>query len=119
MGLISASELAMLQEVAEQGMTSTATIYRKTKVASSEGTSETPAPIGTTACWIVEKQSQAVADVGGVQQVVMVFDCRVPVGTDIRPFDRLEVGSTWFEVNDTDDEGTILPYVTARLRRAQ
>lgn len=117
MTLVSATQLNALRTLAKRGMTSTGDIYRATKNTTSEGTDETFAKVGSSIGWLTDMRPVSVQDVAGVQAVVMVFSWRVPVGTDIRPFDHIVIGGETYYVSDTDDEGTIIPYITCTVRR--
>lgn len=118
MTLVSAAQLTAIRNLAKKGMTSTGAIFRLAKTTTDEGTSEAYAAAGSSIGWLWQSTTLAVADVGGVQAVVSQFEWRVPVGTDIRPFDQVVIGAETFYVTDTDAEGTIIPYITCRVRRA-
>jgi hypothetical protein len=126
--LLSADQLAAVQRVAVRGMTTPVEILRRTD---SSVTAENA--YGDDALTFVETSESAVANVLGwlfseptaVQQTdtgavitVNTYRLYVPVGTDILPGDRVNVGEQTFTVSDTTRESTwpALLNVSLRLR---
>jgi hypothetical protein len=99
--MISVGELASLQREGLRAMPDTATILRNTPVRTPGGYTQNFLPVGTTRC----RLSASVLSGGNEQQgagelvAVLSYTLTVPPGTDIKPADRIQVGTSLFEVN--------------------
>lgn len=100
--MISAGELASLAAEGLRAMPDTATILRNnTPVRTPGGYSQNFLPVGTTRC----RLSASVLSGGNEQQgagelvTVLSYTLTVPPGTDIKAADRIQVGTSLFEVN--------------------
>lgn len=98
--MISAGELASIKAESLRAMPDTATILRNTPARTSGGSTPGYASVGTTRC----RLSASVLG-GGNEQVaagqlvsVMGYTLVVPPGTNIKNSDRIQVGSSVFEV---------------------
>ena len=117
--LITDSELAGLRAVAEQGMQTSATIYRRSTVQTDDGQSSAYTLLSTITGWLYSTPSPVLSLVSGEMALVNTYRWFCPVGTDIQSGDHLLVGSNTFVVSDTTSESTWLPLLRCSLRFAE
>lgn len=119
MSLISPSELAAIQSLAESGMTSRATILTQSVVATDDGqenvwaTSALDVP-----CWVhyVTGVAQTLGALAGGVEISQTFAIRLPVGTEVNPADHIVVGSVTYVVDNVGTGATIGPWLVAGCR---
>jgi hypothetical protein len=92
--------IARTRRAVEGMMTSTATIMRSTAVHSAGGYRPGFAAVATTRCLLTASVLSGGGEGQGAGELTatMQYTLAVPGGTDIRPSDRVVVGSTTFEV---------------------
>jgi hypothetical protein len=127
--LLSATQLAAVQQVALSGMQSAVTVYRRT-----DSPVVADNAYGDDALTWVETSESRVADVKGwlystpnpVQETdtgavvtVNTYRLYLPVGTDVEPGDRVVVGVEEFTVSDTTHETTWPALLSVSLRRRE
>lgn len=119
--LLSNSQMAALQKVAMRGMKTPITIMRRTTADTAYGDDEevTFPVVGTTKGWFFSRPTPVQEDDAGSLVTVNTYRLFVPVGTDVRPGDRISVDSTTFVVSDTTAESTWLPLLNVSLRRKE
>jgi hypothetical protein len=120
--MLSASEIAALQEVGHTTLISEVKVYRESSAEGPEGdvTSYSSSPVLTLPGWLVEvTPATAVQEaVGGVMGVPEVFQLYVPPDSDVRPADQVTVdGSMRFTVEHTNDEDTYRLFLNLTLRK--
>jgi hypothetical protein len=119
MTLVSAQELGALRAVAESGMTTPASVYRRSVVTDANGQHSTWALQGTILGWMFSEPTPVITLNAGEQALVNTYRWFCPVGTDIISGDKLLVGAAEFTVSDTNTESTYLPLLRCSLRRAE
>jgi hypothetical protein len=119
MTLISASELAGLREVAESGMTTPATVQRRVSVADADGQHSFWTDLGSITGWLYSTPTPMITVNAGEQVTVNTYRWFCPVGTDLRPGDKLTIGGSEYTVSDTTAESTWLPLMNCSLRRIE
>lgn len=114
--LLSAAQLREVQKVAESGMTTPVTIYRRTAVSATAGNDygdddlafdeTTDSLRGTVKGWLFSTPTPVQVVDSGEVVTVNTYRLYVPVGTDIEPGDNLVIGSDTYTVSDTTGETT-------------
>ena len=127
--LLSADQLKAVQQIAMRGMQSDVEIFRRT-----DSTSAGENAYGDDALTWIETGESRVANVKGwlystptpVQEVdsgsvvtVNTYRLYVPVGTDVKPGDRVVIGSEEFTVSDTTCESTWPALLNVSLRHRE
>ena len=118
--LLTASELSEVQKVAELGMVTPVTIYRRTPVAPGADYYDdrlTYVLLRTVNGWL-HSQPTPIAGIDADSSIVTTTTFRLflPVGTDILPGDRVVIGSRQFTVSDTTAESTWPALLAVSLR---
>lgn len=91
--------LARLRKVAERNMAATATIKRLTKISDGAGGySQSWATASSPACAASTQMGQAEQQLAARLSIVNAWVVRLPAATDVRPADRLVIGSDTLEV---------------------
>lgn len=125
MTLLSPAALRAVQKIAELGMVSTVKIQRRvvgtpTLEANDYGDDEVtyqPATKTTTVKgWLSSKPADMPSEENGAITTVNTYRLFVPVGTDLRPGDKVTVGDRDFTVVDTTAESTWPALLAASLR---
>jgi len=126
---LSDRQMARVRDVAQLGMTTTVTILER-----SAGTPPAGGDYGDDFVDYTETSESARATLKGwffstpttMQDVDTgaivtsnTYRLFLPVGTDISPGDRVQVGADEYTVSDTDAEGTWLPMLTCNLRKRE
>lgn len=121
MPLLSASQLAAVQRVAETGMTDLVTIQRPVQTNTAYGDDEniTYTTVGTCRAWFRSVPTVVAAADTGALVTVNTYRLLVPVGTDILPKDQVLTGGETYLVTDTTAESTWNPYLQVSLRRRE
>lgn len=121
-GLVSAGEMAALQNIAEIGMADTCTILTQSNDAGGlEGDTDYEYTAGLTVkCWLWETLANDSAEVtGGVEAITTAYRLFLPVGTPIENGDRVVVKGETYVVLATNAENTYRPVLRCSLRRAE
>lgn len=121
MSLLSDSELAAVQFVAESGMIQSATILRRARVTTDDGQETDWHQIATgIPCWIHEitPQTGILGALAGVVSISEVFSVRVPAGTDCHSGDQVIVLGQTYQVEHTSDESTYVAWLELSCRKA-
>lgn len=118
MTLLSARELRAIQEVAELGMVTPITIYRRTTTANAYGDAEqiTYPKVGTAKGWLYSDPTPVAVISGGQVAIVNTYRLYLPIGTDIAGGDRVGVEGRVFTVSDTTAESTWPALLNVSLR---
>ena len=128
--LLSDSQLAAIQKTAMLGMQTDVRILRSTPdtgldltddpYGSSPGTpaAVTP-PIGGVKGWLHSTPTPTASIDAGQLITVNTYRLWVPVDTDIRPRDRVEIGSQTYVVTDTTADSTWPALLSCSLRLAE
>lgn len=120
MTLVSDSEMAALQDLAESGMTTSASVYHETVTAGEGGrVAAYSATLAFTVLGWFTAFTGASARTGinaGEAGTAETYRLLVPPGTDIRNGDKVVVGGTTFFVQSTSAENTYQPYLAAFMR---
>lgn len=119
--LLSDSQLAALQNVAKPQFTTLATIKRPSPESDElgdDGAQKDPPTIGTVYGWLSSSPTAEPTLDGGALVTANTFRWGCPVGTDIRPRDRLVIGSATYVVTDTtaDETWPVMLSCSLRLR---
>lgn len=120
MSLISPSEMAALRDLAVSGMTQTFAVYHLVKATNDDGQSTTyPAtPDFSVIGWnreITPNSMTATTNAGEIG-TLETHRLLVPVGTDIRPGDKVTHGVDVFYVQHTSSSDTYQPYLSVAMR---
>jgi len=120
MTLISASELAAVQSVAESGMI--ASVYIQTR------TTDTTSPDGWVETFVEATQpvrgwlyeftpgGATIGETAGAMGLAEQSWLRLPVGTAIGSGDRARIGTNVFVIQHTNDSSTYQPWVACAVR---
>ena len=123
--LITDNQMAAIREIAEKGMVTTVTIYRRSGVVPSssddygdnvEYDETTPSKRGSVQGWLRTAPAQQAEVDGGMVITDAIWELRVPVGTDILAGDEVEIKGTSYDVASIDSDTTLLPYIKCNLR---
>jgi len=117
--LVSDAEMAALRGVAEMGMQTTVSIYRRSTVQTDDGQESAWTLNGTAMGWVYSTPTPAITLVSGEMALVNTYRLFVPVGTDIASGDHAVIGSQTYIVSDTTVESTWLPLLRCSLRFAE
>lgn len=129
--LLTDSQLAAIQKTAMLGFQTDVTILRSDPSAgleltddpygSSFGTPEAvPPPYGQTIKGWLHSTPTPVATIDSGQEItVNTYRLWLPVGTDIRPRDRVQIGSNTYVVSDTTADSTWPALLSCSLRLAE
>ena len=117
--LVSDAEMAGLRAVAEQGMQTSGSVYRRATVQTDDGQQSQYTLNGTIMGWLYSTPSPVLTMVSGEVALVNTYRWFCPVGTDILSGDHLVIGSNTFIVSDTTSESTWLPLLRCSLRFAE
>lgn len=132
MKLLSDAQLTAIQNVAKRGMQTDVTIFRRS---STTGLEVTDDPYGSSVSYaeLPETATQTSTVKGMLHSVtvptmdvnegqlvtVNTFRLWVPVGTDIRPGDQVEITGNTYTVIDTTADQTWPPFLECSLRRSE
>jgi hypothetical protein len=132
MKLLSDSQLSAVQRVAKLGMQTDVTIFRRS---STTGLELTDDPYGSTVSYaeLPETATQTATVKGMLHSAVVpttdvdsgqlvtvnTFRLWVPVGTDIRPGDQVQIAGNIYQVTDTTADQTWPPFLECSLRRSE
>jgi hypothetical protein len=119
MTLISASELAALRGVAELGMVTPASVYRKQNVEDENGQHSEWTLQSTVQGWLYSEPTPILTINAGQLADVNTVRFFCPVGSDVQTGDKLVVSGSEYTVSDTNSEGTWLPLLRCSLRRSE
>ena len=120
MTLISASELAAIQAVAESGMNTSVYIQRRVTNRDDED--------GWTETWVEDTQSvlgwlyeftpggATIGVIAGQMGLSESVWLRVPIGTNISSGDRARIGSNVFKIEHTNEDSTYRPWIACAVR---
>jgi hypothetical protein len=118
--LLSASQLAAIQGVAQSGMTKTVSIYHGTSIKTDNGQKwGYPATPDLTALgWITEltPNSTKLDVINGQTSLSETHRMFLPIGTDCRSGDKVVSGSTTFIVQHTNSDDTYPAALTCAMR---
>lgn len=127
MTLLTDDELGELRTVAEMGMTADVLIYRRQAIAPAssgddygdddiefDATAETL--VRGVKGWLHSEPTPVQETDTGSIVTANTYRLYVPVGTDIRPGDRVVIGTRDFTVSDTTGESTWQALLTVSLR---
>jgi hypothetical protein len=121
--LLTASELLEVQKVAEEGMTSPVTIYRRTAVPADSDEFDDELTYIEQATqvmgWVYSNPTPVAMIDSGALVTVNTYRLYLPVGTDIRPGDRVNVADREFTVTDTTAPSTWPALLNVSLRRRE
>lgn len=125
--LLSASALAAIQSVGEQGMTSDVEIFRESVDLGLDLTDDeygSKATIATVASstvsgWLVGRWSDVRNSGVGDMDTTTVYRLRLPVGTEISPGDRVVISGNSYSVIDVGNDQTWQEWLTCVLRRSK
>jgi len=118
--VISPSEIAALQGIAELQMTTPVVVMRETIIEGAEGDDVSVyATVGFPSGWLSSRTTPVITIVGGIQALVNTYRLYLPVGTDIESGDQAIIESRTFTVSDTTAESTLQPMLEVSLRRAE
>lgn len=117
MSLLTASEIGALSAVVESGMTSSITILRLMSVDSATGQDQSWTVTKTVKGWMYSTPTPVLAIVSGAQALANTYRLFVPLGTDVRTGDRVQVGGETYTVSDTTAESTWQAMLTVTLRK--
>jgi hypothetical protein len=120
-GLITASELGALQEIAELGMVDEVVIATRTISGGLEGDNDVDYTASITVKgWLFEQPASPNGDVvGGVEAIATAYRLYLPVGTPIETGDRVYKDGAEYEVLGINAENTYQPVLRVSLRRAE
>lgn len=119
MTLISASELAAIQSLAESGLAGTATILTRITVVTDDGQQTEWATAGLDVpCWVYQQTpiGGTLGAVAGAVGISQTFSIRVPAGTPVATSDHIVVGITTYLVEQTNSESTYAPWLVCGCR---
>jgi hypothetical protein len=117
MSLLRPSQMRGIQKIANRGLNTTIVIERIDFESDELGDdAETePVVIATVKGWIHSTPTPEATLDGGIV-TANTYRLNVPVGTDIRPRDYVEVGGTRYVVTDTTSDETWPAFLTCSLR---
>lgn len=119
MSLLSTSELAGIQNLAEQGMDSTATILTRITIEDADGQHSEWATVGDDVkCWVYQQTpiGGTLGAIAGAVGISQTFSIRMPIGTPVNSGDHLVVKSLTYLVEQTNDESTVAPWLVCGCR---
>jgi hypothetical protein len=119
MSLLTASELGAIQQLAEQGMDSLATILTRSVIETDDGQESVWATSGIDVpCWVYQQTpiGGTLGAVAGAVGISQTFSIRMPIGTAVESGDRIIVGTTDYLVEQTNSESTIAPWLVCGCR---
>lgn len=120
MSFFDASEIASMQEVFNQALG--ATIQIQNRILVSDETEDNVESWGNAVSvqgWIFSTPTPSADVVGGVIGTLNLYRLFVPVGTVIKPGDKVISAGNDFIVIDTIEESTWLPILRVSLRRVE
>lgn len=119
MTLISPSELAAIQSLAESGMAATATVLRRVTVQTDNGQESQWATVGTDmACWIkqITGDASTLGSIAGGVGIAQLVNIRFAAGSDVLTGDRVVVGATTYDAQAANDSDTYPAYLEMACR---
>lgn len=122
MGLIPANTLARLRAYHAARLPDTAQVYRNDPATrdAEGGYSAAPAPGATYAARVMGETSPPVELVAtGRPTGEMPWTIELPWNADVRPTDRLKVGTTFYDVTDADNDESERVLLTVRCWRVR
>lgn len=122
MTLISASELAAIQGVAESGMEGTATILTRITVQTADGQESQWATNGSDVpCWVYEVTpiTGTLGAIAGAVGLSETFSIRVPVGSEVFAGDHLAVSAVIYNVESTNAQSSYKPWLICACRAVE
>lgn len=117
--LVSDTQIAQLRTVAYRGLDTSVTIQRRTATEGPADVVYTWATVTTAKGWLRAMNKPEVDLQVRYAGVTNVYRLHLRHDVDIRPEDRVLVGSETYEVQDTNAENTIQIFRTATLRRIE
>jgi hypothetical protein len=119
--LMSARQLAALQEVALMGMQTPVTIKRRTTTDTDYGDKDEVSftTVTSTLGWFHSTPTPMQEQDTGSVVTANTYRLFLPVGTDVRDGDQVSVGSTTYVVSDTTSESTWKALLSCSLRKRE
>lgn len=118
--LLSASELAAVQEVALSGMQTSVTVWRKSNVSTDDGMKSTWTQVGKPINgWLHSTPTPVITLVSGALATVNTYRLFLPVGSDVTPGDQVTIGSMRYVLSDTTNDETWPALLRCSLRLAE
>lgn len=120
MTLLTASELASIQAVAESGMAGTATILTSAIVETDDGQETVWATVGEDVpCWVKENTgpSATLGALAGGVGISEPFLIRLPVGSQAFSGDKLAIGTALYLIQHANNDDTYAPWLVCACRR--
>lgn len=121
MGIFSSAQVLGLRRIAERALETDVTIQRRTTTDSAYGDNDTEVFTTTETLkgWLRSMPEDMVQVSYGQTQVPASHRLFLPVGTDIRPYDKVLIGGTAFKVIDTSQESTYRVLLRVMLRKSE
>jgi head-tail adaptor len=114
--VISASELAQLQDMAEAALIDLVSVWRKTVTTDAYGAPvETWAEVAADVPFSLEAKTSKEQVQGGALKAITLWMGQAAVGTDVLPQDRIVKDDLTFEVTDTDAGATNAAVLTVQM----
>lgn len=119
MSLLSAAELAAVQDVAMSGMQTDVTLSTRTTVSTDDGQQSTWTTGVTVKGWLHSTPTPVITVVSGVMATLNTYRLFLPVGTVVSPGDHAVIGSQTYIVSDTTNDETWPALLRCSLRLAE
>lgn len=119
--ILSARQMAALQEVALMGMQTPVTIKRRTTSDTAYGDKDEVSftTVSTALGWFHSTPTPIQEQDTGSVVTANTYRLFLPVGTDVRDGDQITVGSTVYVVSDTTAESTWKALLACSLRKRE
>jgi hypothetical protein len=117
--LVSASEMAALQDLALTGMQTPVAIYDRSTVETADGQEDIWTYGRTVNGWLHSTPTPMITLVSGEMVTVNTYRLFLPVDTTILAGDHVTIGAKNYVVSDTTEEDTWQPLLNVSLRLAE
>lgn len=119
-GLVTDAQLAALRRVGYRQLVTPYTVWRKTRVESDFGTSESWSQVGSGMGWLrMINRPHTIEQVGFIEGATEVYRFHTDVAVDITNGDRLHMWDQDYEVHDVNSDDTVQVFRTCLLRRVE
>lgn len=117
MSLVSTAQLTQLRAVAYRGLDTPVTIQRRTAIETDADVAYTWATVTTTLGWLrMMNKPHVVAQFGYIAGATNIFRLHLRHDVDVQPEDRVVIGDTTYEIQDSNQEDTIQVFRTLVVR---
>ena len=119
-GLVTDAQIAALRKVAYRQLVTPFTVWRKTRVESDLGTSDTWTQVDSGLGWLRSMNTpKTIEQTGYIEGAIAVYRFHADVSVEVHDGDRLRMVNQNYEVQDVNEDDTVQIFRTCILRRIQ